>query len=260
MLYGVDVSSYQVPSAIPRGLNFAIARATYGRSPDKRAHEHVARIRDLGATPGLYHFFLPQQSPAEQLAAFGAVADRCGLSVGDLIPWVDVEAYPVAGGRWIQPAPEWCAALQALVAELRRTWGGCGVYLTSVDWSRLGRPQWLLELPLWVAHWVGERSPASPGSRPWALHQYRVGPYSRGANHVVGQHDDPGAIDHNRATVLPLITAAHTRPGVLTGPPPMVDLYAESLDELRRERDATVTGDWAPDFAPGVRGHEGGLA
>lgn len=235
MLYGVDVSVYQSSAMIPHGVDFVLARATYGRSQDKRAESHVEVARKLEAKVGLYSFFVPTQSPLEQLAAFDAVADRCGLTVGDIIPWVDVESYPAGGGVWVQPQPEWCAALQTVVAGMRRTWGACGVYITSRDWSLLGKPQWLLDLPIWVAHWVGEWEPASPDGRPWAIHQYRVGPYSRGAAHVVGQHDDPGAIDHDRAESLPLITAAHTRPGVLEGPPPTIDLYAEAADVRRRD-------------------------
>ena len=259
MRYGVDVSSYQAPSMVPTGLDFVVAKATYGRARDKRAVEHVAQARARGCTVGLYHFFLPSQSVPDQLAAFDATADACGLTVGDMVPWVDVEAYP-SGGGWVQPAPEWCAALRALVDGMRKTWGGCGVYITSADYSKLGKPAWMLDCPLWVAHWIGEHTPASPGGRPWALHQYRVGPYQRGADHVVGQERDPQAIDHDRALALPLITAAHTRPGATAGAVPMIDLYAEVLDDVRRERDATVAEEWAPDVAPGERGHGGGVA
>lgn len=260
MRYGVDVSSYQSTSMVPAGIDFVVARATYGRSRDKRAVEHVAQARARGCVVGLYHFFVPSQSVADQLAAFDGAADACGLTVGDLIPFVDVEAYPGSGGAWVQPCPEWAASLRLLVDGMRRTWGGCGVYLTCADWRRLGEPRWLLECPLWIAHWVGERQPAVPRGTLWALHQYRVGPYQRGANHVVGQERDPLAIDHDRALVLPTITAAHTRPGVAAGAVPMIDLYAEALDDVRRERDATVAEDWAPDVAPGDRGHGGGVA
>lgn len=259
MRYGVDVSSYQTPEMIPAGVDFVVARATYGRMRDKRAEAHIAHARARGAEVGLYHFFVPSQSVPEQLAAFDAVATECGLTYGDVVPFVDVEAYP-AGGGWVQPAPEWCAALQQLIAGMRRNWGGCGVYLTCADWHKLGEPHWLLECPLWIAHWIGERQPAVPRGTLWALHQYRVGPYARGANHVVGQERDPMALDHDRALVLPTITAAHTRPGVVApSAPPLVDLYAEALEGVRQERDAAVA-EYAPDLAPGYRGHGGGLS
>ena len=253
-LWGVDVSSWQQPDAIPEGADFVIARASHGAAVDRKATEHVRRGRSLGARVGLYHFFTPDAPSATQADAFNRIADRCGLCAGDIIPFVDVEAVPVGSG-WLQACEQWQPKLRAVTQRLAATWGSCGLYLNLGDFALLGSPEWLRELPLWLAAWCGAgREPATPLGVPWSLHQYRVGPYELGGGpgSLADVHSRT-AIDHDRAHNLPLIAAANTQVGALTGRPNLVNLYEGSIEDMRAERDATVIDYGAPEYPPSCR-------
>ena len=207
MKYGVDVSRFQNPRMIPDNAHFVIARGSSGSKVDTTCIGHLTRGREIGADVGGYHFFFEGAAVEAQREAYNRAADEVKLSDGDIIPFVDVEAYPV-GGSWERakrPNPGWCDKLKELTDLLARDWGQCGVYITQRDWGMLGATAWLLDIPLWVAHWIGPRPPATPGGRPATIHQYRVGPWSPGAYHEVGGPKHPMAIDHNRAQELPLI-------------------------------------------------------
>ena len=205
-LHGIDVSHHQAPSQLPwesigKTSQFCIVRATYGTMRDKLAAEHVRRARGVGLKVGLYHFFRPGQEVEDQLGMFGEMCASCDLRDGDIVPVVDVER---DGTHGPEPAPEWNGRLQPLCAELGRQWGTPLIYTTQRDWSQLGRPEWLLQHPLWVAHWTVGAQPATPGNRPWTMWQYRVGRYQPGGKG--GVYDQGEAqLDHNWAMELPLI-------------------------------------------------------
>lgn len=243
--FGVDVSGYQPPSAIPFGVDFVLARATFGTKPDKRAAEHVKHCRNR-CSVGLYHFFVPGQGAAAQGDAFEAVTDSCGITEGDVIPWIDVES-PKGDGS-CPPRPEWCAELRDLSEALRERFGAVGFYVSQRDFSLLGKPGWMLEHPLWVPHWRTTGGPvATPGGATWTIWQYRVGPYVAGAVHVRGGESALTAIDHDRCDgVLPRIVAA----GEPVQPPPSQperagepELHLDDDDwmHMRAERDRMVT-------------------
>lgn len=243
--HGVDVSEFQAPDRQPADAEFVIARATFGARTDKRADEHLARARDVGATVGLYHFFVAGQPAGAQAERFLAVARE--LKAGDMVPWVDVES-PAPDGS-LPPAPSWCDRLWELIDLLVAEHGGAGVYLSARDWTLLGSPEWLLEFPLWVPHYRTSRGePATPGGVRPVIWQYRVGPWKPGASHVMGEHSKPGAIDHDvcRYGGLPLLGAEpaepveHTEPDVRSRFAPSLDLGDDYWAEHRRVRDATV--------------------
>lgn len=247
-LFGVDVSTYQLPSAIPIGVDFVLARATFGTKSDKRAAEHAKHCRGRCAF-GLYHFFVPGQDPAKQGDAFASVAALCSLTDGDSIPWIDIES-PKGDGS-MPPKPAWCGPLYDLTAQLITLYGQCGFYISQRDWALLGKPGWMLEHPLWVPHWLTSKTArvASPGGVVPTIHQYRVGPYVAGAVHVPSQVSAPNAIDHDRAAVLPRIVAAgepiQPPPSQPTAPSfePEIELTDDDWSAMRRERDAAVQGD-----------------
>lgn len=242
-LHGVDISVFQPTWLVPQMIDFAIVRATFGKTRDKRAVEHVAALRRRSACAvGLYHFFVPGQPTAEQLAAFDGAADACSISEGDSIPWIDVES-PKGDGS-MPPKTAWCDQLQEVVNSMRETYGQAGIYITQRDWTLLGKPQWMLELPLWVAHWRGAPgAPASPGGVPPVLWQYRVGPWERAALHR-GEHAHPKAIDHDCcvASQLPLIVAPGEKLPDTQRPPaiPWMGLDEDDWEDLRAERDAAI--------------------
>jgi len=246
-LHGVDISVFQPTWLVPQMIDFAIVRATFGSKRDKRTVEHVEAIRKRTACAiGLYHFFVHGQDTVAQLGAFFDSVQECRVGTGDLIPWVDVES-PKGDGS-MPPKPAWCDQLHELIDGIAAGCGGrCGIYITQRDWALLGKPDWMLELPLWVAHWRSTPGPpASPGGVPPVLWQYRVGPWARGGLHT-GQHAAPKAIDHDCcvAAELPRIVAPDEPVPDTVRPPeiPWLGLDDDDWEAMRAERDRAVTGD-----------------
>jgi hypothetical protein len=245
-LFGVDVSTYQLPSAIPFGVDFVLARATFGIKPDKRAAAHAEYCRGRCAF-GLYHFFHPSQLVAEQEEAFCSVAKTVDLGEGDLIPWIDVES-PKGDGS-MPPRPEWCATLLELAGALATRFGQVGFYISQRDWALLGKPSWLPEYPIWAPHWrTSSGKPAVAGGVKATLWQYRVGPYNPGALHVIGQERLPNAIDHDRCDgLLPRIVADDEPVQPQPAPVPVVDPTLELTEDdwlaMRDERDRQIAED-----------------
>jgi GH25 family lysozyme M1 (1,4-beta-N-acetylmuramidase) len=197
---------WQPPALVDwRAQDFGIVRATYGAKPDRLALEHVKRVRGAGKVVGLYHFFLGHLEVRPQVDAFLSVAEKAGLTVGDLLPAIDVEDYP---GHVISPAD--LPALTSFDAQIRSHFAGSMIYTTQRDWARIGKPAWYLERPLWVAHYpkLGSKLPlakaATPGGAPWRIHQCIVGPIVPGAYLQAPKH--ARAVDQNIATEpLPVI-------------------------------------------------------
>jgi len=253
---GCDVSTFQAPTLVPwKNYDFGIVRATYGTTRDKKTVLHASKIREAEKVLGLYHFFLPHQNVDAQLEAFSEVAKAVGLHEGDLMPCVDIEAYPdkFSGSKathWADVSPFWETPLLNLVMGLERLYGGCICYITQRDWSLLGKPNWVLERPLWVAHYpkTGATSPlakpATPGNRPYAIWQCMVGPLGK----ALQSPADAAAVDQNLAVgPLPLIRAETpddleitvTQSDIPIDPAtvPYVHLTDEDWDEMRAARD-----------------------
>lgn len=242
LLYGCDVSTYQSPALVDwTKRDFGIVRATYGTSRDKRALEHVARIRGAGKTVGLYHFFRADQAVAKQADTFLQVAHEAGLGPGDILPCIDVEDFP---GHQLGPGDT--MALAAFEAALKG-FGGVVYYVTQRDWHRLGKPAWMLEKPLWVAHYPSKGStkplakPATPNAAPWRIWQWLVGPLGVSLQ----QHDHPQAVDQNVATSpLPTIGEAKTKADdqpIDAASIPFVHLTDDDWEEMAEARDHRVT-------------------
>lgn len=213
MKRGCDVSTFQAPGLVPwSNYDFGIVRSTYGVRRDKKTEQHAARIREAGIPLGLYHFFLPNQSIEDQIAKFLEVASLVKLGEGDILPCIDVEAYPdqfkgTVPTHWVDVCPAWEPKLLEFAKGLEEKFGQCVFYITQRDWHLLGKPEWVLKCPLWVAHYpkTGSTSPlakpATPGNKAYAIWQYLVGPLGKTLQ-------DPltaGAVDQNIANELPLI-------------------------------------------------------
>lgn len=177
MLRGVDISSHQVSTAInwqklAESHQFVICRGTYGTRRDTRCAEHVRRAQDVGLTCGLYHFFRPQQSTDDQLAAFGEMADDLGMGAGWVVPALDVERNeafdgPFTPGRYVDQCHE--------IAETwENTWGTPLLYVNPSDWLTLGSPAWLTDYLLWLADWSPPAD--SPLNHAWTIWQHTVAP------------------------------------------------------------------------------------
>lgn len=177
-LRGIDVSTHQRPAAIDWNRlaishRFVIARATYGTRLDTACAGHVECARSAGLTVGLYHFFRPQQSVEEQLAAFERAASVLGMGPGWLLPALDIERNEQFDGAFTRERyDEQC---RAICEAWRQRYGGAIVYTNPADWVALGSPEWLQEYHLWIAHW-GAPLPTTPLGMPWAIWQSRVAP------------------------------------------------------------------------------------
>lgn len=174
MLEGVDVSHHQAPidwGAVARHrVSFAYCRATYGTRSDRRFLEHAVGSRDAGLNTGAYHFFRQTQGAEEQFEAFDGELERIDTSPGDLAPCVDLEWNEKYDGK-VNP-DLFNSAGRNVCAMTREKWGVCLVYLAPGFWELLGRPDWLLNFPWWVAHWGVNEPYQPPGAPAWSLWQY----------------------------------------------------------------------------------------
>lgn len=258
--YGIDVSHYQsttAPGGVlwsllkSSGVSFALVRATYGTFRDPSAVAHVRAARAVGIQVGLYHFFRLSQPVTDQLAAFNAQALACGIKAGDTCPALDLEDEPGPP----KLSPDWNTAAEACAAGLVASYGEALVYVTQRDYGRLGKPAWILERPLWVAHYTGATTPATPDGKPWRIWQHRVGPF---APNGAGGAFQPQLLDQNRADVpLPVCTrvpgASGSQPPPPDGPEPNHDqdaLNAARLDALTNTLYAGVEREPTTDPAP----------
>ena len=236
--FGVDVSHFQNTTA-PAGVSwttigqkssFAIVRATYGTSKDASAVAHVKNARAAGLQVGLYHFFRSTQSVADQLDAFCAQAIACGVGMGDIAPALDVEDDLTA-----KLDPSWETGISALTDGLLTEFGECMIYITQRDFGRLGKPAWILDRPLWVAHYTQAAKPATPGNKPCAIWQRTVGPYNPGGP---GGAIKPMLLDQNVADgPLPLAKTSPTEtvaPIAPDAPPTQPAMVVMRLEEQAR--------------------------
>jgi hypothetical protein len=242
LLHGCDVSKYQSVGLVTwKTLDFGIARATYGKWADPSAPAHLAAMREGGAKPGLYGFFRADQDVAEQVATFWQVSQLAHLAEGELIPWVDVEDFP---GHVISSAD--MASLDQFVEDLDKLF--CcpvGIYITQRDWHRLGKPAWILERPLWVAHYprAGATLPlakaATPNGVPWRMWQWLVGPLGQ----MLQAPQHKRAVDQDVAvSPLPLIPAIDARSAPFEASPsiPWLGLQDDDWREMVAARDHTI--------------------
>ena len=239
---GIDVSHYQstkAPGGMPWSLlaqtcRFAIVRATYGTFRDPSAVEHVRAARTVGMQIGLYHFFRVGQPITDQMAAFCAQALACGYRVGDILPALDIEDDP----KVAQVSLSWDTAARAMADGLAANFGDVLLYITQRDFGRMGKPAWVLDRPLWTAHYTGAPKPATPGNKPCAIWQHRVGPYQADGQ---GGAFKPMVLDQNRAdSLLPLCTRVPGATGS-TPPPPMGPEPDHTHDDLASARFDALT-------------------
>lgn len=259
-IHGCDVSDYQDPKLVDwTKQDFGIVKATDGKRAMRKTFFHVERIRAVnapvspaknpgfvaayeprGCTLGLYHFLRADSSIQDQFKAFAEVATACKLGVGDLLPCIDIEDYP---GFKLESDPRGHSErAREFAIFCKETFGGAILYIKAYDWMRLGKPGWMLEHPLWVAHYPKEGStqhlmaPAAIAGRSYRIWQRMVGPLGK----TLQKSDDPRAVDQNVATSpLPLITDRVVRecPDVRI---PWVFMTEETHLEMRAARDRQI--------------------
>jgi lysozyme len=241
-MFGIDVSHHQSPAAQPwekyaAGASFCICRTTYGTMRDRQVGEHMRRARAVGLQVGVYHFYRPTQPVPDQLAAFRAAASAAKYSPGDIIPALDVERDPLPKPG-IDVGPKWQEGVLAMLEAMIADFGDAMVYITQREFGMLGKPAWLLERPIWVAHYTGAAKPATPGNKAPLIWQHRVGPFD--PNGPGGYDKANPLLDQNRAVgPLPLASRVpwqlvpHDPRSEPPAPPELEDDDGPSWAELR---------------------------
>lgn len=211
--FGIDLSHHQNSATLPwstyhdKKVDFVICRASYGgQLRDRQVLEHVKRAREIGAKVGLYQFFRPSQSVDSHWDQLRTVAELVRLSDGDIVPALDIEHDPLPRPGGVAVSPAWSKGCEELVGRIVDTFGDALVYITKREFDLLGKPQWLLARPLWVAHYTPAAKPLTPNGAEPTIWQYRVGPFDpKGPGGFVKQRPE---LDHNRGLKdLPLIGA-----------------------------------------------------
>lgn len=219
---GIDVSYWQVPKSVNwRKLaethTFVYVRATYGTKVDPACAEHLTRAREAGLLPGLYHFFRPSLSAAEQLEAFGDVAEAVGMAPGWLAPALDIEQDKHDGAVTQARYAHAEDVVRAWIAQ----WKRAVIYTNPATWLALGSPDYIRDCDLWISHY-GVRMPKTPLGLPWALWQHLVAPLP-----AVYPYD----LDQNMARVLPIVPV----PRAAAEP-----VLEQDLAERRQDRDTAI--------------------
>jgi len=203
---GIDISKWQDPTkmdweGLARQHDFVIIRACYGVKSDWAFEEHFKNARANHVLAGAYLFYRQTQGWEEQFEAFKGELDRVGFGEGDILPVVDLEWNEQYDGK-VDPA-KFNTGARSLVAQLADTYGGCIVYLAPGFYQTLGKPEWLLEYPWWIAHY-GVDKPWCPW-KDWIIWQYT----GKGESMAY-----PSGVDLNWANELP----------------PVVDLVPDVVD------------------------------
>lgn len=231
--FGIDVSHHQNPASLAwskfaESSSFCIVRGSYGTMKDRVTAEHVKRARDVGLKVGLYHFYRPSQQVTDQLAVFRAQLDLAKIGTGDIVPTIDIELDPFPKETPVSPA--WQGSILQFIDAMVTDLGDCMVYITQREFGMLGKPEWLLTRPLWVAHYSSAAKPATPANKPATIWQHRVGPYD--PNGPGGYDKAHPVLDQNRLLgTLPLIGAEAALPET-SAEAPATDDRDDGLEDL----------------------------
>jgi GH25 family lysozyme M1 (1,4-beta-N-acetylmuramidase) len=176
----LDVSHHQKPGSFSlEGHDGLIVRATYGTKPDALASTHAKVALDESKLVGAYHFYRQTQPKEAQLAAF--IASMQNASADVIAPTVDLE-WNKAHGDGEVSRETFNTDARWMVEKLAARFGQCMIYLTPYFWfDVLGKPDWVMDHVLWLAHYTKPGWPALPPTQPmplkhWAGHQYQGAP------------------------------------------------------------------------------------
>jgi hypothetical protein len=148
--FGYDVSHWQDATPSLAGLDFLIARATIGTTPDEMYPIHRANARKDGIFFGAYHFGDSGTTAAAQVAAFLKVAGDADFYV------LDHE-----GNREMTSAQA-----KAFIAGVQAAKGRAGLYHSLSGFPDFGQDF------NWIALWAS----TPPASLPWTFWQFGGSP------------------------------------------------------------------------------------
>jgi GH25 family lysozyme M1 (1,4-beta-N-acetylmuramidase) len=247
-LRGIDVSSHQSPGQISvSGLDFVIARSSYGARPDTTARAWANAARDAGIKRfSLYHFARhgtqEHQSPRRQIMAaretIEAVRERW---TGPLAIYLDAEDNSKFDGHFVRDnALEMYAEIIAGLKTIPDL--TVGLYTAPGWFEALNAPPDFHALPTWLAHY-GSRNRTRPAIRRFQ----RCGIWQFGLTPWSGQH-----VDGNVATAWPETQAvpftepsptdppsAPAAPATPAARPTMEELLTRAAEELTTAQEHT---------------------
>lgn len=142
---GIDISVWQVTTPSLKGKDFAIARASYALTKDRRYDMHMANIKAAGVVSGAYHFNEDSIDPRSQARFFIKTA-------GD----VDLYAIDVEGTMAFN-----LEQTKAFIDECQKLGKKCGLYHSASGYMEAGQ-DWD-----WIAKWSD-----TPPSHRWDFWQY----------------------------------------------------------------------------------------
>ena len=179
-LEGIDVSTFQGTinwaDVAADGIDFAYARATYGRlssGTDEQYARNKERAEASGVPFGAYHFAYPDNTANDAILEAGNFVDFADLGPANLIPVLDIEEH---GGLGPKKLRKW---VKAWLFEVEARTGVKAMIYTSPNFwkERMGNPRWFANngYRLWIAHWHAAKPTVPAGKwsgRGWTLWQY----------------------------------------------------------------------------------------
>lgn len=153
---GIDVSKWQPSTPSLAGLDFLIARASIGTTPDATYSMHIRNARNAGLLVGAYHANWSTLSIKAQVDAFLAKAGDVDFYFVDVEDWSGVPRFSRA-------------QTEEFIERTRDRVGSCGLYMSQSGYYTDVDNDYR-----WVARW-GTLPPAIN----WAFWQYQGSPLDK---------------------------------------------------------------------------------
>lgn len=188
--FGLDLSHYQGEvrwaevAQSSRRVHYVFLRASMGRDGiDQQFQRNWTEAGRYGLLRGAYHYFRPNEDPAEQFANFKAAVV---LQPGDLPPVLDVEELGEnspdqlrkAVGVWVRLAEEHYGVKPVL-------YSGRNFYREYLEGH-------FPDCPLWIAAYSGKKRLKSI---PWSFHQFTERAMVSGIDGFVDGNDFNGDLE-----------------------------------------------------------------
>ena len=174
MIKGVDISRYQTPVNFATmkagGIEFAIFRGYFDTIADKTFPVYHADAVKEGLIRGVYHFVDYRDNPVSQAALLGLLYNQYPCEAG---AWCDLEYYQPFGTFTRANILSWLYRYFSEVED--KTGRVCGLYANANMVASVLKPvpRWLLEKPLWIAHWGNSLTAPLIGEWPsWVFWQH----------------------------------------------------------------------------------------
>ena len=253
MLQGIDISHWQERTPSLGGLDFLIARATYGTDSDPRYKQHSAAARARHLVVGAYHFGRHGDVPG-QVKAFVAAAGDVDLyaldveSDGDDPPMTQAEARDwITGARQALGRPIGYYHSTSGYADLGQDWRWVA------DYRKIKKPPIKFDIWQWQGcpldrdHFPGTRAQLirmGGGEDPVGLHVTLPSAIVAGSLDIAKDCDAIRVADGEHFKVpkkvkRPAITVSLT--GGLTSSGFLVDLHGDELHFIRNGPQVTFT-------------------